>query len=49
MLDNTLLELREELNRLIENKADFEEIQKISRKLDECLLNYYNEKMKNGL
>ncbi len=44
LYNNTLTELREELNRLIDEQADFEKIQEISQKLDECLLEYYNEK-----
>ena len=38
--------LRKELNELISKNADFSEIQNVSRKLDECIVEYYNEKLK---
>ena len=37
--------LREELNKLIDMGADFEEIQKVSHRLDKCLVEYYNNKL----
>ena len=40
--------LREELNQLIEQGADFLEIQKVSTKLDECLVRYYKEQLEKG-
>ena len=43
--DNNINKLRDELNRLINEQADFEEIQNVSRKLDECLVNYYNSRL----
>ncbi len=45
MIEEKINKLREELNRLINEKAEFEEIQKVSQKLDECVLNYYKETM----
>ena len=48
MLNKKINELREELNRLIHEQADFDEIQFVSQKLDECLLNYYNEKLEKN-
>lgn len=46
MPNKKIEELREELNRLITNQADFTEIQKVSQSLDECLVEYYTEKLK---
>lgn len=46
MPNKRIEELREELNNLISQQADFVEIQKVSQLLDECLVEYYNEKMK---
>ena len=46
MPNKRIEELREELNNLITQRADFAEIQKVSQLLDECLVEYYNEKMK---
>ena len=37
--------LRKELNCLIEHGAEFEEIQRVSMKLDDCLVEYYKEKL----
>lgn len=45
MINMEIEELRKELNNLIENGADFEEIQKVSFILDECLIEYYNNKL----
>lgn len=41
--------LRSKLNDLIMGHADFEEIQKISQELDKCVLQYYNEKLKEDI
>lgn len=38
--------LRRKLNALILKGADFSEIQKVSQLLDECLVDYYNCKLK---
>lgn len=45
MADKRIEELREELNTLIQNKADFGEIQRVSQLLDTCLVEYYNNKL----
>ena len=38
--------MEEELNSLIEKGANVEEIQRVSLLLDECLVEYYSEKLK---
>lgn len=38
-------DLRERLNVLISERADFSEIQKVSQLLDDYLVEYYNEKL----
>lgn len=38
--------LRQELNSLITNNANFDEIQRVSQLLDECIVEYYNDKIK---
>lgn len=44
MSDNEIEKLREKLNILIEERASFDEIQKVSQLLDECLVEYYNNR-----
>ena len=44
-MNNEIEKIREKLNELIERGADFEEIQKVSSLLDECLIEYYNKKL----
>lgn len=39
-------DLRQTLNELIGKGADFSEIQRVSQLLDECLVEYYNNKLK---
>ncbi len=38
--------LREKLHKLITEQADFEEIQKVSQLLDEYLVEYYSERLR---
>ena len=45
MASEKIEKLRNELNTLIQEQADFTEIQKISQLLDDCLVEYYNEKI----
>ena len=45
MADKRIEDLREQLNILIKDKADFCEIQRVSQLLDECLVEYYNSKI----
>ena len=46
MPNKKINELRDKLNSLITDGADFSEIQKVSQLLDDCLVEYYNEKLK---
>ena len=46
MLNDKICKKREELNKSIEDKKDFEEIYKISVELDELIAEYY--KLKQG-
>lgn len=42
-MGNDMIEiLRDKLHKLISDHADFEEIQKASQLLDECLVEYYS-------
>ena len=43
MTDKKIEELRIKLNSLVEQGADFEEIQKVSLLLDKCLVDYYSK------
>ena len=43
MVDKKIQELREKLNNLIEEKADFSQIQEVSTELDKCLIEYMNK------
>ena len=45
MVEQKIEELRIQLNELIEKGADFSEIQKVSLLLDECLIEYYDNKL----
>ena len=45
MTKETIESLREKLDELINKNASFEEIQKVSYQLDECLVDYLEEKM----
>jgi len=45
MVIEKIEELRTKLNDLIEKGADFEDIQRTSSLLDECLIEYYHEKL----
>lgn len=45
MVNKKINDLRDKLHSLIEKGADFEEIQKVSILLDECLIEYYNLKL----
>lgn len=45
MADKKIEDLREKLNTLIDEQADFCEIQRVSQLLDECLVEYYNRKI----
>lgn len=45
MVNKEIEKLRVNLNDLIEKGADFEEIQRVSSLLDECLIQYYNNKL----
>ena len=49
MPNKKIEDLRQNLNELISKGADFSEIQRVSQLLDECLVEYYNEKLKRGL
>ncbi len=49
MVINEIEVLRKKLNDLIMGHADFEEIQKVSHELDNCVLEYYNEKLKENI
>lgn len=44
MVNEKINILREKLHDLIEQGADFSEIQEVSVLLDECLIEYYNQK-----
>lgn len=46
MIDDEILELRKKLDESIKNGAKYEEIYKISTKLDELISKYYIENMK---
>ena len=46
MPNKKINDLRDKLNNLITNGADFSEIQRVSQLLDDCLVEYYNEKLK---
>lgn len=48
MINERIDKLREELNKLINERADFDEIQEISRELDKCVLKYYQEILQRG-
>ena len=48
MPNKKIEDLRQNLNELISKGADFSEIQRVSQLLDECLVEYYNEKLKRG-
>ena len=39
-------DLRKKLHQLISEYADFEEIQKVSQLLDQCIVEYYSDKLK---
>lgn len=45
MVNQKIEDLRKKLNDLIESGADFEEIKKVSCLLDECLVEFYNNKL----
>ena len=47
MQDKKINELRDKLNSLITSGADFAEIQVVSQLLDECVVEYYNKKLKD--
>lgn len=44
MVNQKIENLRKELNQLIEKGADFTEIQRVSLLLDQCVIEYYDEK-----
>lgn len=46
-MGNDMIEvLRDKLHKLIMEQADFEEIQKVSQLLDEYLVEYYSERLR---
>ena len=47
MINEDICKLRDELNKKIEQGADYEEIYKISTDLDELIAKYYEEKKEN--
>lgn len=46
MHNKKIEDLRQKLNTLIITGADFAEIQRVSQLLDDCLVEYYNERLK---
>ena len=48
MLNDKICKKREELNKSIEEKRDYQEIYKISVELDELIAQYYNLKKENS-
>ena len=45
MINTKIEKLREELNDLIAKGANFEKIQEVSSRLDQCLIEYYEQQI----